>query len=166
MPVPSSSLSVPPLGGVPTGGATYPGVVPTNPVITPPLYTPPLYTPPVVVPTTTTTPTPTPTTQGPSPAPKCTGGPSAQQLIAVVEGTPGIPDEPLKVTTGPFCSGNWQFSVMEIVADDAEDEYEPLAVVTTGLPAALKLIEAGADVCSNEVQTQAPIGIRVRACGA
>jgi len=87
-------------------------------------------------------------------------------LIAVVEGTPGIPDEPLKVIDGPFCSGTWQYSVMEIAASGGEDDYEPLSVVTTGLPSALQLVEAGADVCSVRVQGEAPAGIRVHACGS
>ena len=83
----------------------------------------------------------------------------------MVKGTAGIPDRELKVIQGPFCSGTWQFSVIEIVARDTEDKYEPLFVVTTGTPPTLQLVEAGTDVCSKRVQDDAPAGIRVRACG-
>ena len=53
---------------------------------------------------------------------------------------------------------------MDLQSDD-EQKYDPLLVVTRGKPAALILVEAGADVCSDTVQAQAPPGIRVRACG-
>jgi hypothetical protein len=145
-----------PIPTVPTVVPTYTGVVPTT-----------TYTPPTTRTTTpATTPTTTRATPGPSAAPKCTSGPTAAQVIAVVEGTAGIPDEPLKVVQGPFCSGQWQFSVMQIAENDAEDSDEELSVVTTGRPTALTLIEAGTDVCSVKVQNDAPAGIRVRACGA
>ncbi|WP_153040583.1 hypothetical protein [Actinoplanes sp. TFC3] len=176
-PAPTGSASFDPLAppltpppvSVPTTGVpatTYPGVNPTYPGVTPtttyPAYTP--YTPPATQPTTTPTTPVTPTTPGPSTAPRCTStGPTPKQLIAVVEGTAGIPDDPLKVTKGPFCSGTWQFSIMQI-ADESADEQ--LFVVTTGKPEALTLIEAGTDVCSAKVQSDAPPGIRVLACGA
>ncbi|MEV4640295.1 hypothetical protein AB0J80_23405 [Actinoplanes sp. NPDC049548] len=156
-----------------TSGAGYPPVVPTVPTTMPTGVVPPgvlptatLPTLPYTPPTATTRPaTTTPTTVGPSPAPKCTGGPTAAQIIAKVKGTAGIPDRELKVIDGPFCSGTWQFATIEIVARDSEDKYEPLFVVTTGAPATLKLIEAGTDVCSQKVRSDAPAGIRVRACG-
>ncbi|MFI7596506.1 hypothetical protein [Actinoplanes sp. NPDC049681] len=122
------------------------------------------YTPPVGA--TTGPATTAPGATGPSPAPKCTGGPTTAQVVGVVEGTAGIPDRQLKVIDGPFCSGKWQFATIEIVAKDSEDKYEPLFVVTTGEPAALQLVEAGTDVCSQRVRAEAPAGIRVRACGA
>ncbi|UQU65043.1 hypothetical protein COUCH_01395 [Couchioplanes caeruleus] len=84
----------------------------------------------------------------------------------MVKGTPGIPDRELKVIDGPFCSGTWQISTIEIVARHSEQKYEPLFVVSTGTPSALRLVEAGTDVCSQQVQNDAPAGIRVRACGA
>ncbi|WP_306204859.1 hypothetical protein [Actinoplanes sp. RD1] len=168
-PGPSASLSLPPPVLTPIQPTqTTPGGLPTTTPAWPTLpatTTTPVYTPPVTP--TTTIPTPaTPATPGQSSAPKCTAGPTAAQLIAVVEGTNGIPDRPLKVVDGPFCSGSWQFSVMEIEAEDAGDKFEPLAVVTKGQPAALQLVEAGTDVCSLVVQNEAPAGIRVRACGA
>ena len=38
-------------------------------------------------------------------------------------------------------------------------------VVATGKDATLTLVAAGSDVCSDQVQTAAPPGIRVLACG-
>lgn len=107
----------------------------------------------------------TPATTGPKPAAKCTSGPTGAQVLAVVRGKPGIPDSELDVHAGPYCSGSWQFTELEL-AGKTEDQVEPLLVVTTGKPAALTLVEAGADVCSDRVQRDAPPGIRVRACGS
>jgi hypothetical protein len=67
----------------------------------------------------------------------------------MVKGKPGIPDSELAVHAGPYCSGSWQFTELELA----------------GKPAALTVVEAGADVCSDRVQHDAPPGIRVRACG-
>lgn len=86
-------------------------------------------------------------------------------MLAVLEGLPGIPEQQLAVAEGPFCSGSWQFATVQIAGEDPK-EAEQLFVVTSGTPTALKVIEAGTDVCSIEVQTKAPPGIRVRACGA
>lgn len=151
-----SASAYPPVG--------FPTTLPTAPVPTYPTAGLPTY------PTATTTPPTTATTTtppGPSPAAKCTSGPTAQQVLTVVKNRPGIPEgADLKVIDGPFCAGSWQFSVLEIAAADAEDEYEPLLVVSKGAPATLKVIEAGADVCSVKIQTETPPGIRVRACGA
>jgi hypothetical protein len=157
LPLPSGlSAPVP----VPTGGLP-PATLPTVPYVPPATvpYVP--YTPPATTPPATTT-RPAPTV---SAAAKCRSGPTAAQVLAVLEGLPGIPEKELKVTEGPFCSGTWQFAAVQI-ADEAPKDAEQLFVVTTGTPTALKVIEAGTDVCSNEVQTRAPAGIRVRACGA
>ncbi|HEV7961588.1 MAG TPA: hypothetical protein VGP57_03520 [Actinoplanes sp.] len=155
---PSSGSAIPSFGaptvpGLPTGGLP-PAGLPT-PVPTVPTY--PLPT------TITTTPT-TPRSPTPSPAAKCTSGPSSAQVVAVIKGKPGIPNEKFEVHAGPYCSGSWQFTELEIVGKNA-DEVDPLLVVTTGQPTALTLVEAGADVCSLRVQQDAPPGIRVRACG-
>jgi hypothetical protein len=142
---------------LPTGGLP-PATVPYVPPATVP-YVPPATLPPVVTTRPTTT-TPTVT-----PAPKCRSGPTAAQVLAVLHGLPGIPDKELKVVDGPFCSGTWQFAQVQI-ADVDPDSAEQLFVVTTGKPAALKVLEAGTDVCSVAVQSTAPAGIRVRACGS
>ena len=164
----SASGAVIPLPSGFTAPAPLPtGVLPTATL--PPLpYVPPATLPPVL--TTTPPRTTTPATTRPTPtvpaAPKCTSsGPTKAQMLAVLEGLPGIPEEELAVAEGPFCSGSWQFATVQIADEDPEDA-EQLFVVTTGRPAALKVIEAGTDVCSAEVQSRAPAGIRVRACGA
>ena len=109
---------------------------------------------------------PTPTSPPPSPAPRCTHGPSAAQVIAVVHAQPGIPTGPrLDVKQGPFCAGMWQFTVLG-EAGKTLDQVDPLLVVTTGRASALTVVEAGADVCSSHVEQSAPAGIRVLACGS
>jgi hypothetical protein len=160
-----------PAGAVPSGAvATLPGLppgaLPNNPLPTNPLPAYPLPTQPVPAPTPTRTTRPTtrPTTPPPPPAPKCRTGPTAAQVLAVVTGGDGVPaGKELTVTKGPFCAGTWQFSTVVL---KAEPDSEPLQVVTTGRPDDLTLLEAGADVCSDRVQRQAPPGIRVLACGS
>jgi len=113
---------------------------------------------------TITRPAPT-TTPPPSPAPRCTSGPTRAQVLAVIKGRPGIPDDDLAVTEGPFCSRSWQFTIVSIAGAD-DKAVEPLLVVTTGRPSALRVVEAGTDVCTDRVEDDAPPGIRVRACGS
>jgi hypothetical protein len=142
--------SYPPAG---EPGTLPPGGLPTYPMPT--------------LPTRTTVPTTSPTTTRPtpSPAPRCTGGPTKQQVLDLVKGRPGIPERELTVTEGPFCSGSWQFAIVGI-AGQSDDDVEPLLVLSTGRPSELRLIEAGADVCTDRVERDAPPGIRVRACGS
>jgi hypothetical protein len=98
------------------------------------------------------------------PAPRCRSGPTAEQVLAKVRSRPGVPPNArLKLTDGPYCAAQWQYSAVGLVADPRA---EALLVVTRGRPAALELVEAGGDVCSDRVQADAPPGIRVRACGA
>jgi hypothetical protein len=131
-------------------------------VTTPPTFLPPQTVAPLpTLPVTPATTSPSPTPKG---APKCANGPTPAQVLAAVKGQPGIPDATLDVHAGPYCSGTWQFTELEL-AGKSPDEIEPLLVVTTGKPSALVLIEAGTDVCSRQVQNYAPAGIRVRACG-
>jgi hypothetical protein len=145
---------------VPSGSA-YPGGFPSAPGYPTataggyPTY--PTY--PTSSPSSTVSATPT----GPPAAPKCTKGPTAAQILAVVKGKPGIPaNAQLVVKSGPYCAGSWQFSTVGESASDVD----PLQVVTSGKPTALKLVEAGADVCSDHVHNTAPTGIRVWACGS
>ena len=145
-----------PPGGYPTGGLP-PGGYPTGAL--PPGLPYPGY------PTLTTTPptrSPSLTRSTPPPAPVCRNGPSKQQVIDVIKGKPGVPSRPLEVRFGPYCAGSWQLSIVGIAGTDEEEE---LLVVTTGRPAALQLLEAGTDVCTDQVEDDAPPGIRVRACG-
>lgn len=148
-PVPTGGL---PTGGLPTG-ALPPAALPTG---LPPVY-------PTRAPTATApiTKSPTPT---PSHAAKCAGEPTGAQILAFIAGKDGIPTDPLKVDSGPFCSGTWSFTTVQIAGRD-DDESEPLMVVTTGKGDTLVKVAAGSDVCSSRVQTDAPAGIRVLACG-
>jgi hypothetical protein len=143
---------------VPTGG-----IPPVTVPYVPPATLPPVFTTPPRI--TTTTPPATLPTPATPPAAKCRSGPTPAQVLAVLKDLPGIPDQKLALTDGPFCSGSWQFAQVQIAGADPKSA-EQLFVVTTGTPTALKVIEAGTDVCSVEVQTKAPAGIRVRACGA
>ena len=153
-----------PAGGYPTLAGTPPGLptagLPTGIMPTYPTY--PTY------PGQTTTTTTTPTTKSPTPTPshaaKCTGEPTGAQILALIKGKPGIPTATLKVNAGPYCSGEWSFMTVEISGKDA-DQQDPLMVVATGKGATLGLVAAGSDVCNDPVQTSAPPGIRVLACG-
>ncbi|MGK5679839.1 hypothetical protein [Actinoplanes sp. URMC 104] len=139
-----TGLPTPPIGGYPTGGL---------PPAQPPRTT-----------TTTTAPetiSPTPT---PSHAAKCPAEPTGAQILELIKGRPGIPAKPMRVFEGPFCSGTWSFATVEATGDDADD-LEPLMVVATGTGPTLALVAAGSDVCISRVQTGAPPGIRVLACG-
>ncbi len=154
---PSAGPAVPmlPPGGLPA--TVPPGGLPTYPVPTLP--------PRIVTPTTVPTTRPTTTRPTPSPAARCTGAPTRQQVLDLVTGKPGIPNEDLTVTEGPYCASTWQFTILGI-AGRGPDDVEPLLVVSTGRPSALRLVEAGADVCTDRVERDAPPGIRVRACGS
>jgi hypothetical protein len=108
---------------------------------------------------TTVSPTPTP-----SHAAKCAGSPTGAEILALIKGKAGIPSKTLKVDDGPFCADNWSFTTAEVAGKDA-DEQDPLMVVAYGSGATLQFVAAGSDVCNTPVQTGAPAGIRVLACG-
>ncbi|GGN89838.1 hypothetical protein GCM10010112_74650 [Actinoplanes lobatus] len=150
-PLPRSSA------GMPAGGA-----VPSVPLTLPPMTTPPTpgYTtmPPRTVPTTVT-PSPSPT---PSHAPRCTGEPTAAQIVTLLKDNPAVPDRELTVVEGPYCAGKWSFTTVSL---GGAESAEPLSVVTTGKGAALTFVTAGTDVCNPRVKAEAPAGIRVLACG-
>jgi hypothetical protein len=119
-------------------------------------------------PTGTATPTLPSGTKSPTPTPshaaRCSGTPNRNQILNLINGKPGIPAAALKVTEGPFCSGTWSFTTVALAAEDADVD-ERLSVVATGRGATLSLVAAGSDVCIDQVQTGAPPGIRVLACG-
>jgi hypothetical protein len=85
----------------------------------------------------------------------CLGQPSADQIVAMLRAkTKLLPATGvITATTGPLCSGTWQYSILAIPGK------EPMHVVTQGLPNALKLVTAGSDVCTIYVRTHAPRGI-------
>lgn len=162
MPFPLPSTGFPgggmPTPGYPTGlptpgyptGLPIPGypIIPTRPA------------------TRTRTPTPSPTRSLPPAAPACpSSGPTRAQMLAAVRNSEGLPPgETVEVRLGPFCAGSWQLAALGIVGEDPEDA-EELLMVTTGRPTSLRLVAAGTDVCTDEVEDDAPAGIRVRACG-
>jgi hypothetical protein len=83
--------------------------------------------------------------------------------VAAVRGALELsPGDDLEAGEGPFCAGGWQFFTVRLGSDP---DSEPLQVVTRGKPDALTVVEAGADVCSEAVERDAPAGIRTRACG-
>jgi hypothetical protein len=162
-PLPTSPPYASPTGvvgsGAPAGGlSTLP---PTFPTAAQPTGVQPTY--PTYPAQTTTAPTKSPTPT-PSHAAKCSGEPTGAQILALIKGKPGIPTATLKVDSGPYCSGTWSFTTVEI-SGKSEDQLEPLMVVATGKGATLGLVAAGSDVCNGPVQTSAPSGIRVLACG-
>jgi hypothetical protein len=167
-PAPRASGSLDP-SGVPFPSGPGPGGLPTNGAPTGLLPTgalPPGGLPTYRIPTlpTTRTPSPSPTRSLPPAAPVCTGAPTQKQILDLIRGKPGLPDEPLEVRFGPYCAGNWQFTAVGLVGE-TDDEEERLLVVTSGRPTSPRLVEAGTDVCTDRVEDDAPPGIRVRACG-
>jgi hypothetical protein len=118
---------------------------------------------PVPVPTVQPTP-PVVSPSGPAPfgeavAVPCAGRPSADQVVALLRRTPKLLPRGATVTvrTGPVCAGSWQYTIVSV------PDREALEVVTKGPPGSLVLVTAGTDVCSIEVRTAAPIGIRTAA---
>jgi len=162
-PLPTAPPEVYGTGPAPSGSAAYPSAgAPTMPLPTAGYPTYGVPTLPTYPPPTTASPTPT----GPPPAPRCTSGPTAAQVIAAVKAKGAIPaTQRPEVKQGPYCARSWQFTVIGEVGKTL-DQVDPLLVVTTGKPASLKVEEAGADVCSDHVQSAAPTGIRVLACGS
>lgn len=146
--LPAVALTQPPLVPTPTFAGGGGGLYPTYPTYG---YT-------TTTPGVTVSPTPTPTH-----ASLCTGAPTGAQILAFIKGKSGIPDKSLKVASGPYCAEDWAFTTVEVTGENA-DEQDPLMVVTYGTDS-LQLVAAGSDVCNDPVQTGAPAGVRVLACG-
>jgi hypothetical protein len=159
---PSALPGLPPATTGPTPATTPTlGAYPTYPAYTFPTYTYPGYTyPPYTPPATTASPSPTP-----SHAARCTGSPTGAQILAMIKDMNGIPKVKLQVDSGPYCSGDWSFTMVK-VAGSNDDQLEPLAVVATGKDTTLTPVAVGSYVCTNRVLTTAPPGIRVLACGS
>ncbi|MDP9814866.1 hypothetical protein [Spirilliplanes yamanashiensis] len=146
----------PSASAVPSAGPSAPAFFP-DPALPPPGFTQ-FPVPPPVVPTRLGT---RPASPSPS-ATRCTGGPTATQVLEVVRTAPGVPSNPgLRVTSGPYCTDGWQYARIGYAATPAP---EPLLVVTRGRPSELRLIEIGTDVCSPVVEANAPAAIRALAC--
>ena len=147
----------------PSSFAPFPGQPPPTVALPAPTALYPTYPAPTLASTTqlATTRAPSPT---PSHAAKCTGQPTGAQILALIKGERGVPSDPLRIFEGPYCSGTWSFSTVEVIGKTA-DQIEPLMVVATGRGSTLALVAAGSDVCTDPVQTGAPPAIRVLACG-
>lgn len=119
-------------------------------------------------PSATGRPTPLPSvsaSQSPTPSPAasfsetyyvaCLGRPSGEQVVAAVRAKTNLlpRNGTIGVTTGPLCSGTWQYTILQAPNKD------PLLVVTKGTPTALSIVTAGSDVCTITVRTQAPAGL-------
>ncbi|MFG1607032.1 hypothetical protein [Actinoplanes sp. NPDC049265] len=152
-------------GGVPAGASTDPSGLPPLPGSSFPATTNPLpgttFPTQPVIPTLPVVPT---TTPPPTPAPLCGGSPTKQQMLKAVKGRSGIPSEPLEVRFGPYCDHGWQFAILGLAGQD-EDKVDPLLLLTKGRATSLRVVAAGADVCDGS-ETNAPAGIKARACGS
>lgn len=115
--------------------------------------------------------TPTTAPQSPTPTPisaptfgdqiagNCQGRPTDTQVIALLRRADLIPaGVAVTVAKPPVCAGSWQYTVVRVAG------HEPLQVVSKGQPTSLTLVTAGTDVCTIEVRTAAPPGIRTVAC--
>jgi hypothetical protein len=106
-------------------------------------------------PPSATTASPSPTGFSESYVVPCNGRPSAAQVISAVRRhgsllTAGVS---VSATTGPLCSGTWQYTVLAV------PDHEPLQVVTKGSPSALQFVTAGTNVCTVDVRAGAPVAL-------
>jgi hypothetical protein len=136
-----------------------------GPLLPTPPSSSPLPPPPALnVPEPTTTPAAPPSVPTTSSSPSgfsesyvvpCAGHPSASQVIAVVRrhGSLLAAGAPVSATTGPLCSGVWQYTVLAV------PDHEPLQVVTKGSPSALQFVTAGTNVCTVDVRAGAPVAL-------
>lgn len=87
----------------------------------------------------------------------CAGRPGKDQVIALVRRETTI--NPGDAITPPLCAGTWQYTVLSVPGLD------PVQVLTKTIPGGLALVAVGTDVCSLDIQHQAPIGIyRAASC--
>jgi hypothetical protein len=88
-------------------------------------------------------------------ATSCNGRPSASQVIAAVRPKLNLAASvQVTVTTQPTCAGTWQYTVLSV------PNHEPVHVVTSGEPSALKVVAAGSNPCIPAVRVSAPSGLR------
>jgi hypothetical protein len=106
-------------------------------------------------PPTTATVSPSPTGFSESYVVPCDGRPSAAQVISLVRrhGSFITSGASVTATTGPLCSGTWQYTVLAV------PNHEPLQVVTKGAPSALTFVTAGTNVCTVDVRAGAPVAM-------
>jgi hypothetical protein len=85
----------------------------------------------------------------------CKGRPSAGQVVSAVRRHGSLLDAQSSpsATTGPLCSGTWQYTVFAV------RDHEPLQVITKGSPSSLTFVTAGTNVCTVEVRAGAPVAL-------
>ncbi|GIF71086.1 hypothetical protein [Asanoa siamensis] len=99
-------------------------------------------------------PSPTATGFSESYAVACGGRPSGAQIITLLKRRGLLPSSyRSQPTTGPMCSGDWQWTVLDT-------SNGPIQAVSELSGNTLRLITAGTDVCTVEVRAGAPAGIR------
>jgi hypothetical protein len=149
----SSGTPEPSAPGTPTIPPGLPTGLPTAPVDPLPPATSPPWSPTPAAASPTARPT----------APRCPGVPTGDQVLAALRRTSGVLPEgaTLRVKDGPFCAGNWQYAVVQLVENP---EPEPLQVLTRGRPGTLTVVTTGTDVCTTGVRAGAPAGIQALAC--
>jgi hypothetical protein len=85
----------------------------------------------------------------------CAGSPDLGQVLALLRSRKVLATgAAATASSGPLCSGDWQYTALDVAGAG------PLQVITRGRPGALELITAGTDVCTPDVQSGAPPGIR------
>jgi hypothetical protein len=101
-----------------------------------------------------------PSGSGDQVAAACRNGPTEARVVALLrDEVRGLPaGARIRTTDGPRCAGEWHWTMLEVTG------HERLQVVTRGRVTAPELVTAGTDVCSPEVETGAPAGIRALAC--
>jgi hypothetical protein len=85
----------------------------------------------------------------------CGAKPSAADIAALVKQKVSL--VPGKALTGPLCAGTWHYTLFEVPGK------EPVHVLTIGTSSGLTLFAAGTDICTADVQQQAPYGVRAAA---
>lgn len=105
-------------------------------------------------------PVPQPTSPAAATAAKCQDRPTPSEIITLLRQQDAIATDPrIKVSTGPLCVGDWQYTVMDIPNAD------PLQVVTRLTDGKLVYVTAGTDICDE--LAGAPPAIRTAAhCSA
>lgn len=131
-----------------------PGLEPSGDAVREPSPQPPQATtglPPGYTPRPTPPATPVPTPFPEYTAVDCAGRVTKEQVIAVVRRETDI--EPGEAITAPVCAGTWHYTLLSVPGR------EPVKVLTKTAPSGLTLVVVGTDVCSLDIQHQAPSGI-------
>ena len=136
-------------------GSLLPTPPTSSPLPAPPAINAPEPTTAPTTPTPTRRPTSSPNGFSESYVVPCQGRPSAAQVISAVRRHGSLLDAQSspRATTGPLCSGTWQYTVLAV------RDHEPLQVITKGSPSSLRFVTAGTNVCTVEVRAGAPVAL-------